>query len=39
VLLSDLLAIGHIRVRQPAAPADVFDERILQEVIDGLRAL
>lgn len=39
VLLGDLLEIGHIRVRQPAAPADVFDERILQEVIDGLRAL
>lgn len=39
VLLGDLLEIGHIRVRQPAPPADIFDERILQEVIDGLRAL
>lgn len=39
VLLGDLLDIGHIRVRQPAPPADIFDERILQEVIDGLRAL
>lgn len=39
VLLGDLLDIGHIRVRQPAPPADIFDDRILQEVIDGLRAL
>jgi len=39
VLLGDLLEIGHIRVRQPAPPADIFDERILQEVIDALRAL
>lgn len=39
VLLGDLLEIGHIRVRQPKAPAALFDERILQEVIDGLRAL
>jgi hypothetical protein len=39
VLLGDLLDIGHIRVRQPAPPADIFDERILQEVIDGLHAL
>jgi hypothetical protein len=39
VLLGDLLEIGHIRVRQPVPPADIFDERILQEVIDGLRAL
>lgn len=39
VLLGDLLEIGHISVRQSAAPADVIDERVLQEVIDGLRAL
>jgi hypothetical protein len=39
VLLGDLLEIGHIRVRQPLPPATLFDERILQEVIDGLRAL
>jgi Protein of unknown function (DUF742) len=39
VLLGDLLEIGHIRVRQPLPPAALFDERILQEVIDGLRAL
>jgi hypothetical protein len=39
VLLSDLLEIGHIRVRQPLPPASLFDEHILQEVIDGLRAL
>jgi hypothetical protein len=39
VLLGDLLEIGHIRVRQPLPPTSLFDERILQEVIDGLRAL
>lgn len=39
VLLGDLLEIGHIRVRQPLPAADIFDGRILQEVIDGLRAL
>ena len=39
VLLGDLLEIGHIRVRQPKPPAVLFDERILQEVINGLRAL
>ncbi len=39
VLLGDLLEIGHIRVRQPPPPMMLFDERILQEVLDGLRAL
>lgn len=39
VLLGDLLEIGHVRVRQPKPPAALFDERILQEVINGLRAL
>jgi hypothetical protein len=39
VLLGDLLEIGHIRVRQPKPPAALFDEHILQEVINGLRAL
>jgi hypothetical protein len=39
VLLGDLLEIGHIRVRQPLPPTTLFDERILQEVLDGLRAL
>jgi hypothetical protein len=39
VLLSDLLEIGHIRIRQPLPPAGLVDERLLQEVIDGLRAL
>ncbi|HLK43716.1 MAG TPA: DUF742 domain-containing protein [Thermoleophilia bacterium] len=39
VLLGDLLAIGHIRVRLPLPQTYVFDQAILQEVIDGLRAL
>jgi uncharacterized protein DUF742 len=39
VLLGDLLEIGHIRVRQPVPQARVIDQAILQEVIDGLRAL
>lgn len=39
VLLGDLLEIGHVRVRQPKPPAALFDEHILQEVINGLRAL
>jgi Protein of unknown function (DUF742) len=39
VLLGDLLEIGHIRVRLPPPAASLFDERVLQEVLDGLRAL
>jgi hypothetical protein len=39
VLLGDLLEIGHIRVRQPVPQARLIDQAILQEVIDGLRAL
>lgn len=39
VLLGDLLAAGLIRVRRPVPPALLPDERILQEVIHGLRAL
>lgn len=39
VLLGDLLAAGLIRVRRPVPPALLPDERILQEVIRGLRAL
>jgi hypothetical protein len=39
VLLGDLLEIGHIRVRPPLPRDSVFDLALLQEVIDGLRAL
>ncbi|MEU4114468.1 DUF742 domain-containing protein [Kitasatospora sp. NPDC028055] len=39
VLLGDLLAAGLIRVNRPVPPALLPDERILQEVIHGLRAL
>jgi hypothetical protein len=39
VLLSDLLEVGHIRVRQPLPPSGIFGQPILQEVLDGLRAL
>jgi hypothetical protein len=39
VLLGDLLELGFIRVRRPVPPAQLPDEKILREVIDGLRAL
>ncbi|MFJ9691006.1 DUF742 domain-containing protein [Kitasatospora sp. NPDC101183] len=39
VLLGDLLAAGLIRVNRPVPPALLPDERILQEVVHGLRAL
>ncbi|MFI6152693.1 DUF742 domain-containing protein [Kitasatospora sp. NPDC051170] len=39
VLLGDLLAAGLIRVTRPVPPALLPDERILQEVVHGLRAL
>lgn len=39
VLLGDLLEIGHIRIRPPLPRESVFDLALLQEVIDGLRAL
>jgi hypothetical protein len=39
VLLGDLLDDGHISVSRPVVPAQLPDERILREVIDGLRAL
>ncbi|MFI9326903.1 DUF742 domain-containing protein [Kitasatospora sp. NPDC052868] len=39
VLLGDLLAAGYIRVSRPVPPALLPDERILQEVVHGLRAL
>ncbi|MEU5275735.1 DUF742 domain-containing protein [Streptomyces asoensis] len=39
VLLGDLLELGHVRVSRPVPPAQLPDERILREVIEGLRAL
>jgi hypothetical protein len=39
VLLGDLLELGCIRVSRPVPPAQLPDEKILREVIDGLRAL
>ncbi|NYI08190.1 DUF742 domain-containing protein [Allostreptomyces psammosilenae] len=39
VLLSDLLDGRMIRVTRPVPPAQLPDERILREVIHGLRAL
>lgn len=39
VLLGDLLEAGFVRVSRPVPPAQLPDERILREVIDGLRAL
>ncbi|MER7110026.1 DUF742 domain-containing protein [Streptomyces sp. NPDC000229] len=39
VLLGDLLEAGYVGVSRPVPPAQLPDERILREVIDGLRAL
>ncbi|MFD0370221.1 DUF742 domain-containing protein [Streptomyces sp. NPDC059071] len=39
VLLGDLLEAGFVKVSRPVPPAQLPDERILREVIDGLRAL
>ncbi|MFF1836393.1 DUF742 domain-containing protein [Streptomyces sp. NPDC058231] len=39
VLLGDLLEAGRVRVSRPVPPAQLPDERILREVINGLRAL
>ncbi|MEV0928067.1 DUF742 domain-containing protein [Streptomyces spongiicola] len=39
VLVGDLLEGGHVTVSMPVPPAQLPDERILREVIDGLRAL
>ncbi|MFI9151414.1 DUF742 domain-containing protein [Streptomyces sp. NPDC053367] len=39
VLLGDLLELGRVTVTRPVPPAQLPDERILREVIDGLRAL
>ncbi|MEU3790194.1 DUF742 domain-containing protein [Streptomyces fructofermentans] len=39
VLLGDLLELGCVTVTRPVPPAKLPDERILREVIEGLRAL
>ncbi|MFI6684135.1 DUF742 domain-containing protein [Streptomyces sp. NPDC050485] len=39
VLVGDLLEAGHVVVSRPVPPAQLPDEKILREVIDGLRAL
>ncbi|GAA3549625.1 DUF742 domain-containing protein [Streptomyces osmaniensis] len=39
VLLGDLLERGRVTVSRPVPPAQLPDERILREVIEGLRAL
>lgn len=39
VLLGDLLEAGLVKVSRPVPPAQLPDERILREVINGLRAL
>ncbi|MGW3910391.1 DUF742 domain-containing protein [Streptomyces sp. NPDC005070] len=39
VLLGDLLERGCVTVHRPVPPAHLPDERILREVIEGLRAL
>ncbi|MEE1810863.1 MULTISPECIES: DUF742 domain-containing protein [Streptomyces] len=39
VLLGDLLEAGYVRVTRPVPPAQLPDEHILREVINGLRAL
>ncbi|MBQ1088561.1 DUF742 domain-containing protein [Streptomyces sp. B93] len=39
VLLGDLLELGTVTISRPVPPAQLPDERILREVIEGLRAL
>lgn len=39
VLIGDLLAANLVRIRRPVPPAELPDENILREVINGLRAL
>ncbi|CDR15423.1 DUF742 domain-containing protein [Streptomyces iranensis] len=39
VLIGDLLHAALVRVSRPVPPAELPDERILREVINGLRAL
>jgi hypothetical protein len=39
VLVGDLLEASHVQIHQPVPPAELVDESILREVINGLRAL
>ncbi|WP_328917304.1 MULTISPECIES: DUF742 domain-containing protein [unclassified Streptomyces] len=39
VLVGDLLEAAHVHIHQPVPPAELVDESILREVINGLRAL
>ncbi|MEV5380470.1 MULTISPECIES: DUF742 domain-containing protein [Actinomycetes] len=39
VLVGDLVNAGLVRITRPVPPAELPDESILREVIDGLRAL
>ncbi|MFJ9416459.1 DUF742 domain-containing protein [Streptomyces sp. NPDC101227] len=39
VLIGDLLEAELVRVSRPVPPAELPDEQVLREVIDGLRAL
>lgn len=39
VLVGDLLEASHVHIHKPVPPAELPDENILREVINGLRAL
>ena len=39
VLVGDLLEASHVFIHKPVPPAELPDERILRDVINGLRAL
>ncbi|GHH15383.1 MULTISPECIES: DUF742 domain-containing protein [Streptomyces] len=39
VLIGDLVHTGHVHVTRPVPPAELPDESILRDVINGLRAL
>ena len=39
VLVGDLLEAAHVHIHKPVPPAELPDESILREVINGLRAL
>lgn len=39
VLVGDLLEASHVHIHKPVPPAELVDESILREVINGLRAL
>lgn len=39
VLVGDLLEASHVQIHQPVPPAELVDESLLREVINGLRAL